>query len=66
MGTGFDCFDVLSHTENKQIGPQQKRNRLLLKALMEKQGFRNYEMEWWHFTLNNEPYPSTYFDFAIE
>jgi D-alanyl-D-alanine dipeptidase len=66
MGTGFDCFHELSHTENKNIGHQQRINRMLLKSLMEEHGFRNFEKEWWHFTLNNEPYPGTYFDFAIE
>jgi len=38
---------------------------LLLKTLMEKHGFRNYPVEWWHFTLKNEPYPDAYFDFPI-
>jgi len=66
MGTGFDCFHELSHTANTTIGYQQKINRLLLKSLMEKHGFRNYDKEWWHFTLKNEPYPDTYFDFVIE
>ncbi len=66
MGTGFDCFHELSHTANKNIGQQQKINRLLLKTLMEKHGFKNYDLEWWHFTLKNEPYPYTYFDFSIE
>ena len=66
MGTGFDCFHELSHTANANIGRQQKMNRLLLKSLMEKHGFRNYDKEWWHFTLNNEPYPDTYFNFVIE
>jgi D-alanyl-D-alanine dipeptidase len=66
MGTGFDCFHELSHTANKNIGRQQKINRRLLKSLMEKHGFRNYDKEWWHYTLNNEPYPDTYFNFVIE
>jgi zinc D-Ala-D-Ala dipeptidase len=66
MGTGFDCFHELSHTENNNIPLQQKINRLLLKSLMEKHAFRNYEKEWWHYTLNNEPFPDTYFDFLIE
>ncbi|MCE5211110.1 MAG: M15 family metallopeptidase [Deltaproteobacteria bacterium] len=66
MGTGFDCFNELSHTVNTNIGRQQKINRLLLKSLMEKHGFKNYDMEWWHYTLKNEPYPDTYFDFVIE
>ncbi|NMD05229.1 MAG: M15 family metallopeptidase [Deltaproteobacteria bacterium] len=66
MGTGFDCFHELSHTANKKISRQQKINRLLLKTLMEKHGFKNYELEWWHYTLKNEPYPNTYFDFPVE
>ncbi|ESP63033.1 Vancomycin B-type resistance protein VanX / D-alanyl-D-alanine dipeptidase [Smithella sp. ME-1] len=66
MGTGFDCFHELSHTANTNISHQQKINRLLLKSLMEKHGFKNYDMEWWHYTLKNEPYPNTYFDFVIE
>ena len=66
MGTGFDCFHELSWTANEQVGTQQRANRLLLKTLMEKHGFRNYEKEWWHFSLEDEPYPDTYFDFIIE
>ena len=66
MGTGFDCFHELSHTANINIGQQQKINRLLLKSLMEKHGFRNYDKEWWHYTLMNEFYPDTYFNFVIE
>jgi zinc D-Ala-D-Ala dipeptidase len=66
MGTGFDCFHELSHTVNGKIGWQQRANRLLLRRIMEQQGFENYEKEWWHFTLRNEPYLKTYFDFVIE
>lgn len=66
MGTGFDCFHELSHTANPNISRRQKNNRLLLKTLMEKHGFKNYDMEWWHYTLKNEPYPETYFDFVVE
>ena len=66
MGTGYDCFHELSHTANPEIGGQQRANRLLLKTLMEMHGFRNYKKEWWHFTLVDEPYPDTYFDFPIQ
>jgi D-alanyl-D-alanine dipeptidase len=66
MGTGFDCFHEFAHTTNNQVGPQQRANRLLLKTIMEKYGFTNYEKEWWHFTLKDEPFPHTYFDFVIE
>ncbi len=66
MGSGFDCFHPISHTANKDLELNQRINRLLLKTLMEKYGFKNYPFEWWHFTLINEPYPDTYFDFVIE
>lgn len=66
MGTGFDCFHQRSHTLNQEINAQQRANRLLLKTLMEKYGFKNLAEEWWHFTLINEPYPNTYFDFEIK
>ncbi len=66
MGTGYDCFDALSWTGDDRVGAQQRANRLLLKALMEKHGFRNYPREWWHYTLVDEPFPDTYFDFPVE
>ena len=66
MGTGFDCFNELSHTLNREIGLEQRINRLVLKTLMEKHGFKNLETEWWHYTLKNEPFPDTCFDFVIE
>jgi D-alanyl-D-alanine dipeptidase len=65
MGTGYDCFSELSHTANPAVGLGAARNRLLLKAVMEKHGFVNYEQEWWHFTLRPEPYPQTYFDVPV-
>jgi D-alanyl-D-alanine dipeptidase len=66
MGTGFDCFHELSHTGNASVGIEQRKTRLLLRTLMDKHGFTNYDKEWWHFTLRNEPYPDTYFDFPVE
>ena len=66
MGTGYDCFDMRSWTADDRVGARQRAHRLLLKSLMEKHGFRNYAKEWWHFTLVNEPFPDTYFDFPIE
>lgn len=66
MGTGFDCFHTLSHPENPALSEPQRAYRLLLKTLMEKHGFRHYDKEWWHFTLKNEPFPDTYFDFVVK
>jgi len=65
MGTTFDCFDERSHTDSPDISPAARRNRALLRAAMERQGFVNYPKEWWHFTLANEPYPDTPFDFEV-
>lgn len=66
MGTGFDCFNQLSHTANAAIPAQARANRALLKVLMEKHGFVNFDQEWWHYTLSREPYPETYFDFPVQ
>ena len=66
MGTRFDYFDDLSHTENGNITPLQAKNRQLLKSLMEKHGFKNFSKEWWHYSLVKEPYPHQYFDFDVE
>ncbi|HJW93632.1 MAG TPA: M15 family metallopeptidase [Thermoanaerobaculia bacterium] len=66
FGTTYDYFDELAHTANPNVPAEAKRNRLLLKSVMEKFGFKNYENEWWHFTLANEPYPQTYFDVEIK
>ncbi len=66
FGTGFDCFDELSHPENQNVGVEQRVARNLLRTLMDKYGFNNYDMEWWHFTLRNEPFPGTYFNFTIK
>src|SRR5260364_427472 len=39
--------------------------RNMLRALMEKYGFAAYQQEWWHYTLKNEPFPDTYFNFPV-
>src|SRR5262249_40528576 len=66
MGAPFDLFDPLSNTINSQITEGQLKNRLILFVAMGKQGFSNLAEEWWHFTLRNEPYPDTFFNFPIE
>jgi D-alanyl-D-alanine dipeptidase len=65
MGGGHDLMDVVSHHGAKGIRPVEARNRRRLRTLMEASGFRAYESEWWHYTLVDEPYPNTYFDFPI-
>lgn len=66
MGTGFDCFSTKSHTRSKTVTSDQRANRMLLYKAMRKYGFKNNPNEWWHYTLRNEPYPRTYFDFPVE
>ncbi len=65
MGTGYDCFDTRSHTADPRSTPEQRANRQRLVDAMAACGFSNYENEWWHFTLEDEPYPDTYFDFVV-
>lgn len=65
MGTGFDCFDTLSHTLDPRIQGEQLKNRLLLKNTLEDLGFVNLAEEWWHYTYKPELFPDTYFDFPV-
>ncbi|MBZ9629250.1 M15 family metallopeptidase [Salegentibacter sp. LM13S] len=66
MGSGYDFFGDISHHSTDKITKEQKANRSLLKRIMIKNGFRPYPEEWWHYTLRNEPYPETYFDFPVQ
>ena len=67
MGSPYDLFDEVSSIDATQgISKNQHSLRLLLKRRMEKHGWQSYPKEWWHFTLKDEPYPDTYFDFPIE
>lgn len=66
MGTGYDCFDILSHTMNKKIAGAPHKNRLLLKKAMEKYGFRNYKKEWWHFTYVKPYGKKQFYNFPIK
>ena len=66
MGTPWDFFSPLSWPSSNQVTAEQKANRMLLQRTMVKHGFRPYKAEWWHFTLRNEPFPDTYFDFPVQ
>ncbi len=66
MGSSYDFFGEESHPFYKKITETQMKNRMLLRTIMIKNGFIPYDNEWWHFTLKDEPYPSTYFNFLIE
>jgi D-alanyl-D-alanine dipeptidase len=65
MGGDYDLMDAVSHHGAPRITQVEARNRRCLCSLMKACGFRSYDREWWHYTLNDEPYPDTYFDFSI-
>ena len=66
MGSPYDFFGIQSHPKHKKLTIKQRANRFLLRNLMLTNGFKPYENEWWHFTLRNEPFPNTYFNFPIQ
>lgn len=67
MGSPFDLFDVSSHPDYRgdKITEEQYENRMILQRVMVRNGFEPLDCEWWHFTLRNEPYPDTYFEFPV-
>ncbi|RUW97450.1 MULTISPECIES: M15 family metallopeptidase [unclassified Mesorhizobium] len=65
FGTGFDCFDRTSETAHRPLGAEAAANRKLLVDAMRAGGFRNYAREWWHFTLDQEPFQKQRFDFPV-
>jgi D-alanyl-D-alanine dipeptidase len=66
MGSPFDFFGPISYHDTSLINTQQLQYRDILRQAMIAGGFRAYSKEWWHYALNNEPYPSTYFDFSVK
>ena len=65
MGSPFDLFDPISHPDCREVTDEQYDNRMLLQNLMVRSGFEPIDCEWWHFTLRDEPFPETYFDFPV-
>lgn len=65
MGGDHDLMDSVSHHDAVGIRETEARNRRHLRSIMESSGFSSYATEWWHYTLRNEPFPDTYFDFPI-
>ena len=66
VGGSFDYFGSLSWAENTEnITQEQASNRKMLRDMMISHGFHPLDEEWWHFTLDNEPYPDTYFTFPV-
>ncbi len=74
MGCTFDYFGKASYPmlqpgeaagAYQPINRTQYENRMTLRKVMLAHGFKPYANEWWHFTLKNEPYPDTYFNFPV-
>lgn len=66
MGGTFDYFGNISWSTNTDnINDIQKENRKLLRDLMVNAWFTPLKEEWWHFTLENEPFPNTYLNFPV-
>ncbi len=65
MGGTFDFFDSVSHPDYSGVTSEQYQNRMTLRNAMVNNGFSPCGTEWWDFTLNNEPYPNTYFNFPV-
>jgi D-alanyl-D-alanine dipeptidase len=65
MGGDHDLMDPVSHHGAGGITKAEAENRERLRFIMESCGFDSYDCEWWHYTLQHEPYPDTYFDFPI-
>jgi len=64
--TGEYTGDNSASPKGRSITPEQFANRMLLRDAMVRHGFKTLESEWWHFTLENEPYPDTYFTFPVK
>lgn len=65
MGSPFDLFSEKSHPDYRGITDEQYENRMILQKVMVRNGFKTIDCEWWHFTLENEPFPDTYFEFPV-
>ena len=65
MGSIYDYFGIRSSTFYPNISDSQKNNRMILYNVMINNGFKNYSKEWWHFTLENEPFQE-YFNFLVQ
>ena len=65
MGSPFDLFSEISHPDYRGVTAQQYDNRMLLREAMVRNGFVPIDCEWWHFTLANEPYPDSCFEFPV-
>ena len=65
LGSPFDLFSEVSHPDSGAVTGAQYENRMFLQSAMVRNGFQPIDCEWWHFSLRDEPYPETYFEFPV-
>ena len=65
MGSSFDIFHEASYHDTHLLNPEYLANRAILRDVMVKYGFLPYSKEWWHYSIKDEPFPDSYFDFDI-
>lgn len=65
MGSPFDLFSEVSHPDSRAVTQEQYENRMFLQRAMTRNGFKPIDCEWWHFSLQDEPYPDIYFEFPV-
>jgi len=66
MGTDFDFFGTRANTDSPEASDAQRANRHRLRDAMAAEGFRNYAMEWWHYTFQPEPTPGLLYDVPVD
>ena len=65
MGSPWDFFDPISHTDSRAVSREARSYRMRLRAVMDRHGFENHPQEWWHYTLRDEPFPERHRDVPI-
>ena len=65
MGSHFDLFDKASWLKDSLFSGEFLERRQYIQNIMKEHGFDDYRKEWWHYCLDNEPYPETRFDFDV-
>ncbi|WP_343038772.1 M15 family metallopeptidase [Pseudoxanthomonas kalamensis] len=66
MGTDFDLFGPQANTDSSEVTKLQHENRLRLRRAMESAGFRNYPLEWWHYSFQAVPAPELLYDIPVK
>lgn len=66
MGSSFDLFHEVSYHDTPLVSLNHLKNRAILKEVMMDHGFAPYSKEWWHYSMKDEPFPDSYFNFDID